>query len=489
MVSYVSSKRRPRRFREDTSKPRELSYLRASGAIVHNQLFDIVVKGRDLRNGFVTISSGLKLPTEGITTYWNRRTYINDASFRSWVSSHMEEIAQSYMDLYPSTPIFIAEENSFDQSSMEDVVIPNFKNQVKAGRIFNNPMTRHRVYANIQKEGTPSEGTDTFGSNVTGTSHGGSYVFDNIRATATVNINARPKIPTSRCPRFIFDFLDQEFEKLDINDSHDSAVADAFTSSREAEVNVPLFVAEIEDTIDLIGSAAKRIAAFLVNVKKLRFKKVLRDITGGSVGKAADNASSLWLEARYGWIPTMLDLKAAFDLLERKARPILQSFRGFQTDEKQAMIDEVLEFDGLGYRVTGIVREDFSARAVMLCETSVEGLVTSKDVGWGDWGQTALELVPFSFVLDWFIDVKPLFSRLVSNPQFKTVTSSVTRKTFSQAIVTVESIDNPQLRSTITYTIEHKERVIDPIVPFVTFNPSWNNIRTLDAAALIKQLT
>jgi hypothetical protein len=189
------------------------------------------------------------------------------------------------------------------------------------------------------------------------------------------------------------------------------------------DFNLAVSLAEMGETVKLIASTAKRIAGSYSNLRKgnisgafralglrdnmklegAKYKTVLdhkRSLydrrRGTSVNKAA---SSQWLEMQYGWTPLLMD---AYNAAEYAAA--LNTNTLFDVAFSAYDFGYVQPSNGYEDQVTidsytALVRREARYRVTnpTLRLASTLGLTNPLLVGW--------ELVPFSFVVDWFAPV------------------------------------------------------------------------------------
>jgi hypothetical protein len=140
---------------------------------------------------------------------------------------------------------------------------------------------------------------------------------------------------------------------------------------------------------------------FLVEVRKLRrlFKGVVSKTLSLMKGKSPGQITNLWLEARYGWRTLLYDLEDLDDAI-----------RNFNVKRSRFS-----ERSGLSYNqhitdTASVVTSAYSHSVTSghYINVSARGAVTA-DITPSKFqfqpARTAWELVPFSFVLDWFVDV------------------------------------------------------------------------------------
>lgn len=209
-------------------------------------------------------------------------------------------------------------------------------------------------------------------------------------------------------------------------------------------------LAELPKTIDLVGSSAKRIAKALQSFRR-------RDITGAfnalgidtvvnnshkrdliksskrsrKTPKAIEDfASNAWLETTYGWTPLLSEIdNAAKDLAkgwENHDSDIIA--RGTAKEKgscKQPGRDSWVPSGALSEQIADYdVRYGFTARFRVIDSNlrtlSSLGLINPLEVAW--------ELVPYSFVVDWFLPIGSWINNLDATAGIQFVSGSQSRK-------------------------------------------------------------
>lgn len=141
-----------------------------------------------------------------------------------------------------------------------------------------------------------------------------------------------------------------------------------------------------------------------------------RPLTPSRVGKL-DEVSKLWLEYRYGWAPMVYDIvdsMKAIDAANRR-RDLPNSTPGgkdvtvARATAKLAgrkVTSTSTSKDGGNISYTTLIDHEVEARAYAFYRMSLDGLTTRlNDFGAFDVPKAIWELVPFSFIVDWFVPI------------------------------------------------------------------------------------
>lgn len=163
----------------------------------------------------------------------------------------------------------------------------------------------------------------------------------------------------------------------------DDLLLSALSSIYERSWDALTFLAELKETLLMFRGVLNRLLSFLSSVP-----------TGQSV-------SAAWLEWRYGWRPLIADLQAINDVLngKHKMSGILTERKGYSLSSSTTTTADYSLFsimNGEQYRLVQNV--NVSARGSVALRASLPSVRLNPIV-------TAYELVPFSFILDWVVNI------------------------------------------------------------------------------------
>lgn len=182
-----------------------------------------------------------------------------------------------------------------------------------------------------------------------------------------------------------------------------------------SDFNLGIALGELGDTVGLIGDTAGRMAGalgaarngqfgkaadYLFSGTKRRRKPGHKDLPGGKPTSKmlADN----WLELQYGWLPLLKDVEAGAQMLAHHLNvPLRKSYRVSMRKELMTTRNTQVGYNSL-HRAIGkglkVHRKSIIARIEEAGSIpQLLGLTNPELVAW--------ELVPYSFVADWFIPI------------------------------------------------------------------------------------
>jgi hypothetical protein len=230
------------------------------------------------------------------------------------------------------------------------------------------------------------------------------------------------------------------------DDLMNRALIEALLSLKESRVNLAQAFAERQMTADLLGSSLSRIARSVMLLRKKQFKKAWREIGG--------NPKSLpksWLEYQYGWNPILQDVKGSIDALQRRQSldDWIITVKGNTTEKWKAenflqngewpLIKRTQSMRGY------FVRLDYTPGNTFLSTLTSLGLTNPALLAW--------ELLPYSFVIDWFLPIGDWLSCLDASNGFEFRSGSVTAR--RECITYVKAVPGPVAVN--PYTVTHAD--------------------------------
>lgn len=171
------------------------------------------------------------------------------------------------------------------------------------------------------------------------------------------------------------------------------------------------FAAEFRKTVEGVATLRSRAMTLWARFDdRVRTSSRKRRYRGMEVGQIL---AEIWLELRYMWRPLAYDMFSMQEAIRRLAEGIEDPLqRAYATGVDSALLSRVVTESGVRYKdgssggVAGV--RVFSAQSCtveVMAHASVGLQVTTREVFMTDPFVTGWELIPFSFVLDWFVTV------------------------------------------------------------------------------------
>lgn len=294
------------------------------------------------------------------------------------------------------------------------------------------------------------------------------------------------------------DSLDQ-----DINRAVEIAYVNAFAKMNASPLMGIETMADFGQTVEMLKRPLGGALALTSRIIKRRNRHLLRNSRGMHFTEA--NAKA-WLEHRYGWKPLIMECQEAFQQI-RKKRESLRHFRTYRASETVSGRVKSPTYISQGFSswsgllATGDVdcTTNASAHAGVLCVIEPRNVLhnfaaasglTLRDVPASMW-----ELVPLSFVVDWFVNVGPWLQAVTPVPGTTVLGSWVTVVKKTNGTATAEllmaspSSQGHDTRLTVSSTMktERFTRMANPELPHhpVLTTRSLSTLHQIDAVSLV----
>jgi len=203
-------------------------------------------------------------------------------------------------------------------------------------------------------------------------------------------------------------------------DAIDLASTQAFANINSPEMMALATVAESRKSVESIAAILLRAIKIIRNVKRLNGKALAKEL---SPKELADR----YMEARYALRPLYYDVKGITKALAKERGHARMTARGYATKDGSAtgtLSNTVLRtFIEGDWKWTA--KYSVSARAGILCDVNV---TESSVFGLSAIAETVWELLPFSFIIDWFVNVGTFIAAHTPNAEVRQLTSWVTVK-------------------------------------------------------------
>jgi len=187
----------------------------------------------------------------------------------------------------------------------------------------------------------------------------------------------------------------------------------------DQKFNFAQFVAERKQVANMINDTVQKVTKVIGYLRKRKFRKAL-DVLGIThhPGKFSKDLGNNWLALQYGWKPLLADAHGAAEHLAKNSasRPLFLRVRKTVKVSLPEVRTSSTLVDGGGTYI-GPLDWTFSDRTTAsMCK--LEFVVTNdfirqgRELGLTDPLTLAWELLPWSFVYDWFLPVGDFLQRL-----------------------------------------------------------------------------
>lgn len=191
----------------------------------------------------------------------------------------------------------------------------------------------------------------------------------------------------------------------------------AFAEANSSDFSGQTFAAEALKTARMLTSPLNSIKSLLESMLRKRKKLIQKGLS------LADASASAWLEFRYGWRPLFMDCADLFKGLAQSDRVPDVVLRARSRDTVTWFGSKTEEvFNNGFFRFTGT--HELSYKSV--CRAGIrykivdpsygQFLDSTLGLGLEHVPETVWELVPFSFVADWFVNVGDWLKAVIPNP-------------------------------------------------------------------------
>lgn len=354
---------------------------------------------------------------------------------------------------------------------MEDVVTPQFKRKMRQGQIVNSPMTQITTFEKYSG-GSLYQAfiQDNGGGKKTGFRAEGEWL-------GSIYQNPNRYKPAG---------------SLDWQALRDSAVVSANAKAAANETEILATIGELNETISSLVSIFKRAVTIIIALKKLDMKRLAKEITPKEL-------ANRYMEARYAIRPLAYDVSNALKAFQTKMEPKRLTTRGVST-ESGSWSDTYQTVGNMYYTVSVLrqTEQNVSARAGIL---HVVDHMNQLHV----WGMdriftSAWELIPLSFVVDWFFNIGKLIAAwqpkiyqrtlaswvVVTTTTIQTCTVSSCVPLWPTSAIIEKSFTHSAMCSLIT---TNKVRMGSPTLPvFPDFNVRLDVLKLLDLGLIMRSL-
>jgi len=363
---------------------------------------------------------------------------------------------------------------------MHDEEVPHYNRQSKRGMIFNNPMDQTiTTTTEIPAVMSGAQGSRAW-TNCSGVYK---WLYTYNRWYGAVPANNYTGTTWLAAPA------------LDVARVMDLATTGAWAKADASEIAGLVTIAEGRKTVNSCVAIFKRLLKIGLMLKKLDVRGLWRQLSPKEL-------SDRYMEARYAIRPIMCDIDNTMQAFLRKVRPLRQTFRSTSSDSGLVSQTNVQTWYVSGFGSVScnkVTARSITARSGVLAsidsisDISIWGLDKPLDALW--------ELVPFSFVVDWFCNASKVIASWSPSPGISplaswcvvddTTVSTIAMASSASLFVNANTAYNDWQVSggSLTRTYKLRYRVVNPnraIIPSMKIR--LDGFKLLDLAVMTKKL-
>lgn len=268
-----------------------------------------------------------------------------------------------------------------ETQNTDDVVTPNFKSRIASGEIINNPFTSVR---DVEVYPQP------------GSYHHVYNQLDGFTDGNGVKHDITHDISGLYVPSTVPDFISGEplYDKQD--DIVDLAVTQAHANIDVSEMMALASAAEGRKTIESIFSILLRVKKIMQSVRRLDIRRLKRELSHREL-------EDRYMELRYALRPLIYEAQGVASALNTQREHARRTFRGYSEGTWELDDDVSTSFHWwCNATWNRKIELEISARAGVLCDVQVNSI---NIFGVDQLIETMWELTPFSFIIDWFLNI------------------------------------------------------------------------------------
>lgn len=271
------------------------------------------------------------------------------------------------------------------------------------------------------------------------------------------------------------------------------AATKAWAALHGSETQVLVFLAEVHKTFALLRNPFRELYVFLKKVRSdlLKSKSAARTV--------AEYLAAEWLKYRYGIMPILYDIDGLIKALSKDKVEGLRTARGIETLHAEETLD-LIHIHGVETAYQWVTSDEI----IVKCGLLTRGKLGTRDFLGATLRQfpsTVWEVIPFSFVADWFVNVQAFIGAFAASGsadilgRYTVTTRTITSSYVVQGTSVPSTIDSTLIRPMSgTETVVSRVKTRTDIVPAPglarKINLSdWNpDRRVFDALALVLQM-
>jgi hypothetical protein len=381
------------------------------------------------------------------------------------------------------------------QKTMTDVVTPGFKQLQALGKVLMSPMSQTEITHDPAASSTGSL-IQVYPSYAAGQSYAGTG--DQVSQLLGGSNPSTTALPSSMLPVALIN-----------GTTVDRAISEACTKAQKlpSDANLLVTLAEMHKTMRLVPDLWTNWAQFFQSFNSRVGYAYGRHLTANPKRQAKQNLQAMrtiveetWLAMRFGARPLIMDTLGVMKSLQSDISP--GPVRVAQRGNVQVFGSDVTSGDYGGIfkaQVVTSTSHDVRVRAVSLFELAVDDLKRKVGLSVGHVPEAVIDLVSFSFVLNWMVTLNDFMSAIgqIVQPGITTIGScytvtdqkSVVRQIGNSWCTDPNYVVGSSLTGISTITVNTKYRMVGLRAPSITIRADpfkfLRDFRLIDAIALL----
>lgn len=190
------------------------------------------------------------------------------------------------------------------------------------------------------------------------------------------------------------------------------------------DFNLAVNAAQGKQTVGMVLKTVNSIGGAILDLKRGKFESAARrfGVAPKPSRLSEKDVAGRWLELQYGWLPAISDVYEAAKAYEALTKGPRTS-RVYASVNRQYQID--VSNSPSNYSVLGTRRE-----GVRIIYEMSEQISSARSLGLTDPASVLWEIIPYSFVVDWFIPIGSYLENLNTIPQLSGRFMTITTRRF-----------------------------------------------------------
>lgn len=258
-------------------------------------------------------------------------------------------------------------------------------------------------------------------------------------------------------------------------------------SKHTPDFDLVTFAVQFNQTVDLFNKATYTTAARFADPRSwVKVDKGMRRFNARKLKDLPGVAANSWLLARYGWGPAMMDLEAITAIIQDKAGATQTLIKAIATENADETATVKALYEDSAVKLEFIRSDHFTVQTkavVAALYAFQKGAAKINPL------TTAWELIPYSFVIDWFVSVGNAIDAMSVVLRASEIKVSNCAKIICSSSGYIKTTAKngyqrgDQLTTNSVATL--KSRVPGELTLLPSLNPQITPKRTADAAALL----